>query len=389
MNTQFEAFRIYCGFLAAEFSLFSSDIEDAAMSSPFFRKRSRSLSSYNTIEETYGFTYFLMEEFGDAGVAVVSDLRKILHNLNLFYDDVDCPFRASGMRMYTAEDMTSEINSWLASAKNNVVDAFWREIDAGCNDGIQRSQKEENFRKYALMKRFQEYIVSLNSLVHCWFRGSPDYHRVLPRVHFLLSLDQDELFDFYCDVRYNRSIYVDGGFVNLKIRERSMFLRAVFIEHDYVVIPFFDTCDFSTVRLVVVSFSDKVITLLHLISNVVSLALVNALYQKFYLYDPLNASEDFERSPHPSPLQSICILFEALNKCCMGTFFDITEWQSVVFKGPTFANTLSGDDTMFACLLLTYLLATGRDLHTFHGDDMNPIKERFVWLQTSLPVKAM
>ena len=120
------------------------------------------------------------------------------------------------------------------------------------------------------------------------------------------------------------------------------------------------------------------------------------LCQIFYLYDPRDSfdpsSEDFHRGlpagPGPSSLQYACILLKALNRTSRGIFFDVSEWQTVVFKGPMFLNALSDDDTMFACMLLLYLLATGRDLNTFHGEDMSFIKERLIWWHTNAEVSG-
>jgi hypothetical protein len=69
-------------------------------------------------------------------------------------------------------------------------------------------------------------------------------------------------------------------------------------------------------------------------------------------------------------------------------FFDVTEWQTVVFKGPTFVSALTDDDTTFACMLLIYLLVTGKDLNTFEGEDLSlVVKERLIWWHTKQEVR--
>ena len=271
MDARLGAFRIYCGLLAAEFSSFYSKAEAteiAAKTSPFFRRSANTCVSYNTMSEAYAFVWFLEEEFGDEGVVFTTGLKEILDTLKVFYDNISA-FRDnldSADYHIPLDYMSDEVTSWLATEKNKPIDTFWRNIKAGGDGagvitdadigGNRLTLNEKTMSLYhSCMQEFQTFIVRINSYVHCRFRGSPDFHRVVPRIHFLLCFEGvHDLHTVYGheEIRYNP----DGWCVDVEMREHHMFLRSVFLENDYVAIPFSD--DIPGITLVVVSFTDKV-----------------------------------------------------------------------------------------------------------------------------------
>ena len=89
-------------------------------------------------------------------------------------------------------------------------------------------------------------------------------------------------------------------------------------------------------------------------------------------------------------LQQVRYLLQALDRSCSNNdfHFEASQWKICFPKQPTFATALSDEDTIFACMLFSYLLATGRDLNTFHGEDMSLLKERLVWFHTSAEVSS-
>jgi hypothetical protein len=251
-----EAFRIYCRFLAEDFLSFTPGTDFDAMLSPFFRKSARTFASYSTISEAYALVWALNDAYGDAGDSITNSLNKILDAWVVFYDD-DSPFGNNlegGADYYVPSGIVErEVTSWFESSTSEPNAVYWRNIKLDVS--ILENRENEKRRKYAIMKEFQKYIVYLNSTIHIHFKESRGIRRVVPRVHFLF-LDYAEINEYYLNEWYG----VSPGqyYTSLGPRERDMFLRAVFLEHDFVVIPFFEFSDYSTVRLVVVGFGEKV-----------------------------------------------------------------------------------------------------------------------------------
>ena len=87
----------------------------------------------------------------------------------------------------------------------------------------------------------------------------------------------------------------------------------------------------------------------------------------------------------PGPSKHVWYLLQALatsNSKNDFQFDGAQSWRTVIVRCPTFATALSDDDTIFACMLFSYLLATGRDLNTIHGEDMSLLKERLAWFHS-------
>ena len=287
------AFRIFCRILASDFSShFKSTATDATLPL-FFRKSARTFASYNTISEAYALVLVLNEKFVDD--CLDNSLRNVLDTLSVFYDDYSSPFCSNNVALERFKippgAIVSETTNWLRhSFKTDKVDAYWKLImvddilkeprhtllfsfqddtsfdiamdDTTCDIGFERDAPLDIIkeRRHTLLLDFQRYIVQLNSTIQLRFKGAKGLRRVVPSVHFLLH-DQVELEDIfaneYCELGHPSVLYMGLG-----SRERDMFLRAAFIENDFVIIPFLDHST-SAVRLVVVGYSAKV---RHLIS---------------------------------------------------------------------------------------------------------------------------
>ena len=253
-----EAFRIFCRVLAVDFScFFKSTVGDAKLS-PFFRNRSaKTFVSFVTRSEAHALVRILKEKFGAGkGVEVADDLINVLDALNVFHD-CSSAFRDDNLLAFSEipEDVVRrEVTTWYTDneRKFETDNYYWGLI----LDEISIGESDKDRRRVILFG-FQKYIVQLNSTIQIRFKGVNGLSRVIPSVHFVL-LDAAELSSISDRERFadwfSRSAELSAG---LGDRERDMFLRAAFLENDFVIIPIFDS-DSSAVRLVVVSFSQKV-----------------------------------------------------------------------------------------------------------------------------------